>query len=84
MSTEKKSFILRSFDLVITVSVGFCSLENNGKLLEEITRESAVRVLYPVVQGKRNSEATGDIASGLCILFIIIACLDLNTAQSGL
>jgi hypothetical protein len=64
------------------VSVVFCSLENNGKLLEEIRGEEAV--CFPVVQGKRNFEAIGEIASGLCIVFIIIACLDLNRAQSGL
>jgi hypothetical protein len=64
------------------VSVGFCSLENNAKRLGEITGEEAVR--YPIVQGKHNFEAIGNIASGLCIPFIIIACLDLNRAQSGL
>jgi hypothetical protein len=39
------------FDLVITVSVGSCSLENNGKSLEETTREQAV--CHAVVQGLR-------------------------------
>jgi hypothetical protein len=42
------------FDLVITVSVGSYSLENNWKSLEETTSEQAV--CHTVTQGKRSFE----------------------------